>query len=230
MLNNSEKELSMTINNNRFQLRLTVALITVWSILSIAQPAVAHHSFGGETPSNLWQGFLSGLGHPVIGFDHLAFVIGSGLIGAKSKQGWLIPVGFIAATMLGTGIHLQEMNLPLLEVVVSVSVLAVGVLLTVAHSDEEEQSFPYTMVILLGSAIAGIFHGYAYGEAIVGAEMTPLVAYLAGFSVIQLIIALSSYKLAQTLLAQLSTPSLPLNRLIGCGIMGMGIVFMTSAI
>ena len=210
--------------------RLTFGLFTVLVLLTFAQPATAHHAHGGETPSNLWQGFLSGLAHPVIGFDHLAFVIGSGLIAAKTKQGWLIPVGFIAATMLGTGVHLQEMNLPLLEVVVSASVLTVGILITVASLDEEEESFPYTMVILFGSAIAGIFHGYAYGEAIVGAEMTPLIAYLAGFSLIQLIIALSSYKLAQTLLSQLTTPSLPLNRLIGCGITGMGIVFITSAI
>ena len=219
----------MTLNDQSWK-RLTFGLFTVLVLLTFAQPAAAHHPFGGETPSNLWQGFLSGLGHPVVGFDHLAFVIGSGLIAAKSKQGWLIPMGFIAATMLGTGVHLQEMNLPLLELVVSASVLAVGISLTVARPNEEEKSFPYTMVILLGSAIVGVFHGYAYGEAIIGAEMTPLIAYLAGFSLIQLTIALSSYKLAQTLLAQLSTPSLPLSRLIGCGIMGMGIVFLTSAI
>ncbi|MDR9405186.1 MAG: urease accessory protein UreJ, partial [Halothece sp. Uz-M2-17] len=70
----------------------------------------------------------------------------------------------------------------------------------------------------------------AYGEAVIGAEMTPVIAYLAGFTFIQLGIALGSYKLAQTLLAQFSTPNVPLTRLIGCGIMGMGVVFVTSAI
>jgi len=32
--------------------------------------------------------------------------------------------------------------------------------------------------------IAGIFHGYAYGESIIGARVAALVAYLIGFTVI----------------------------------------------
>jgi urease accessory protein len=36
---------------------------------------------------------------------------------------------------------------------------------------------------------AGIFHGYAYGESIIGAETTPLVAYMAGFACIQYSVA-----------------------------------------
>ena len=36
-----------------------------------------------------------------------------------------------------------------------------------------------------GSMSYGILHGYAYGESIVGAETTPLLAYLVGFAVIQ---------------------------------------------
>ncbi|PSO49698.1 MAG: urease accessory protein UreJ [Cyanobacteria bacterium SW_9_44_58] len=217
---------SITINE-QFWKRLTISLIAGLALLTLAQPASAHHPFGGETPSNLWEGFLSGLGHPVIGMDHLAFVVGSGLAAASSKRGWIIPVSFVLTAMAGTGMHLQGVNLPVLELVIGASVLTVGVLLAVGNTANEQL---YSIIIALGSAIAGIFHGYAYGEAIIGAEMTPLVAYLAGFSVIQLAIALSSYKLAQTLLTQFSTPSVPLPRLIGCGIMGMGLIFVTSAV
>jgi urease accessory protein len=32
----------------------------------------------------------------------------------------------------------------------------------------------------------GVFHGYAYGESIVGAQRGPLMAYLVGFTIIQL--------------------------------------------
>ena len=39
---------------------------------------------------------------------------------------------------------------------------------------------------------AGLFHGHAYGEAIFGAESTPLVAYLAGFGVTQYAIAIAA--------------------------------------
>lgn len=226
-------------NDERFWKRLTIGLLALIVVLSLAQPAVAHHPFGGEAPNNWWEGFLSGLGHPVIGFDHLAFVIASGLVAANTKRGWIIPLGFVMAAIAGTGLHLQGVNLPLLEVMIAASVIAMGGFLVLFQSNNvvgesnynnQAESFSYSLLIALGSAIAGIFHGYAYGEAIVGAEMTPLLAYLAGFTLIQLGIALGSYKLAQTLLAQVSTPSVPLTRLMGCGIMGMGVVFVTSAI
>jgi urease accessory protein len=38
--------------------------------------------------------------------------------------------------------------------------------------------------------VAGLFHGHAYGEAIFGAEATPVVAYLAGFGLTQYGIAI----------------------------------------
>lgn len=33
--------------------------------------------------------------------------------------------------------------------------------------------------------VTGLFHGYGYGGAVVGAENTPILAYLMGFSLIQ---------------------------------------------
>ena len=46
-------------------------------------------------------------------------------------------------------------------------------------------------------ALSGVAHGYAYGESIVGAESTPLMAYLAGFTIVQLVIVLAVYGLAR---------------------------------
>ena len=51
-------------------------------ILTTTSAALAHHPLGGMTPTSFTEGFLSGIGHPVIGFDHLAFVIAVGLIAA----------------------------------------------------------------------------------------------------------------------------------------------------
>ena len=34
------------------------------------------------------HGLLSGIGHPIIGFDHLAFVIAVGLIAAFNQTVW----------------------------------------------------------------------------------------------------------------------------------------------
>jgi urease accessory protein len=39
--------------------------------------------------------------------------------------------------------------------------------------------------LLAGFALAGLFHGHAFAEAVIGAEATPIMAYLAGLAVIQ---------------------------------------------
>ena len=38
-------------------------------------PAFAHHPLAGKTPSSFIEGFLSGIGHPVIELGHLIFAI-----------------------------------------------------------------------------------------------------------------------------------------------------------
>nr|MDJ0600449.1 HupE/UreJ family protein [Crocosphaera sp.] len=69
---------------NRSSLKASV-ILTVIGLLILAQPATAHHPFGGQTPSNFFEGFLSGLGHPIIGLDHFAFILASGFLGIKFK-------------------------------------------------------------------------------------------------------------------------------------------------
>jgi urease accessory protein len=150
----------------------------------LATPASAHHALGGTTPSNGWEGLLSGLAHPVLGLDHLAFVVAAGLIAALHRRGVFIPIAFVAASLIGTGVHRLALDLPAPELGISVSVLLMGALLFASP-----QRLP--IVLLLASA-AGIFHGYAYGESIVGAEMTPLSAYLLGLALVQLVIGLST--------------------------------------
>ncbi len=54
---------------------------------------------------------MSSIGHPVIGLDHLAFVIASGLIALKTTRGILIPFVFVIATGIVAGIHLASLAL-----------------------------------------------------------------------------------------------------------------------
>lgn len=61
-------------------------LVNVGLLVLLALPAAAHHPFGGEAPKTLFEGLISGIGHPVIGFDHLALVIAAGLLAAV----WLL--------------------------------------------------------------------------------------------------------------------------------------------
>ena len=169
-----------------------LGLAVTVGLLLVSPPAFAHHPFGGETPSNAIQGFLSGLGHPVIGLDHLAFVIAAGLLAALMGQGLSIPFSFVLASLAGTGLHLRAFDLPATEFSISASVLLFGILLAMRKR-------PPLVVVLGLAALAGLFHGYAYGEAIVGADMAPLLAYLLGFTSIQMGIAVAAYWAAKRL-------------------------------
>ena len=81
----------------------------------LSSPAFAHHAMGGEVPQTLFQGLLSGLAHPVIGIDHLAFIVLVGIAAAASGRVLAAPLAFIAATLAGTAIHLAGVGLPLAE-------------------------------------------------------------------------------------------------------------------
>lgn len=201
---------------------ISVMVMGAFLTLFISAPAMAHHPFGGETPVNILQGFLSGLGHPVIGFDHLAFVITAGLLAAVFTRGLFIPIAFVITSLFGTIVHLLSVNLPAPEFFIAASVVVFGLLLAMKHS------LPSGVVILLG-AVAGLFHGYAYGEAVVGAGMPSLVAYLIGFSSIQMVIAVGVYLMAQHLGA--SSDVKPLNlRFAGFTLTGVGAAFLSNMI
>lgn len=151
----------------------------------LSSPALAHHPLGGKTPANFSEGLLSGIGHPIVGLDHLAFVVAVGIAAVALGYRFLLPLAFVVATLIGTGLHIAAIDLPMVEAVISLSVLTAGVLLMTGRH--------LPIVVFAGLfAIAGLFHGHAYGEAIFGAETTPLYAYLAGFGLTQYAIAVLS--------------------------------------
>lgn len=214
---NLSQYFSLQKSNQVFFLGLSLLL------LLMAQPATAHHAFGGQTPQNFFQGFLSGLAHPIIGLDHFAFVVSMGLIAAGIVNGIGIIIAFVLAAMLGTGIHLMSFNLPLPEIAIALSVITIGVLLIL------KKQLPLAVLISLAT-VAGLFHGYAYGESIMGAEMTPLISYLAGFTVIQMVIAGATMKLAQSFQQTLENRQLPLIKYSGFAVLAIGVIALSSAI
>ncbi len=161
---------------NANPLRLAAFLAAV--CLAAVSPASAHHIMDGDLPSTFTQGLLSGLGHPVIGLDHLAFLIAVGIAVGVGGLSLALPIVFVAASALGVALHVLEFDLPGVELIVAASVVLIGVL--VASGRELPLA---AWAALFG--LAGIAHGYAYGESIVGAEPAPLWAYLIGLVIIQ---------------------------------------------
>jgi urease accessory protein len=68
-------------------------------------------------------------------------------------------------------------------------------------------------------AVAGLFHGYAFGESIFGAETSPLGAYVLGLVVIQSAVAVAIALIARHLGAGVSELA---PRLVGAAIVGVG--------
>jgi urease accessory protein len=189
-------------------------------VLASAAPAFAHHLMGGKLPDTFTTGLLSGLGHPIIGLDHFAFIAGVGIASAFLQRGFIAVVAFIIATIAGCTLHLMSVTIPAVEIIVSASVLIVGAAIMSGR------------LLSVGAAtglfaLAGLFHGYAYGESIFGAEQTPLAAYLAGFALIQTAIATGFMLLTRGLASMRVADAVP-SRLAGAVIAGIGLTFLVQ--
>jgi urease accessory protein len=158
----------------------------------IAEPAWAHHPMGGQLPQTFLQGLLSGFGHPVIGVDHLAAIVGVGILAALAGRSAAVVLAFSVAVIAGVGLHLTNVDLPASELFVGLTTLLIGALVIA------RQSMGAGLALLL-FAVAGLVHGYALGESIVGAEASPLLAYLLGLLIMQSAIGVVVYAAVRAL-------------------------------
>jgi urease accessory protein len=196
-------------------LRLVAGLLAFFA----AAPAFAHHAMDGQVPNTLATGLISGLAHPVIGLDHLAFILAAGLLSAPRARALLLPVAFVIASAFGTLLHVNNVDLPAGEIGVAISVLLLGLLLVTPRRIGDGL---FAAIL----ALSGLFHGYAFGESIVGAEATPLVSYFIGLAAIQYAIA-AGVVFAWRLLGKSHAPMLPqVSRIAGACIAVVGAVFL----
>jgi urease accessory protein len=152
--------------------------------------------------------------------DHLAFVVAIGLVAAGQPWRYGIPLGFVLASLLGTGIHLAGWDpLGLTELAIASSVVLFGLLLV------QPRQIP-SWLLLIGGSLAGLFHGYAYAETIIGAQPMPWVGYLLGLSTVQYGVALLALWAAERW--GLRIPGL--TRWAGWAITVVGAAFLTLAV
>jgi urease accessory protein len=179
--------------------------------------ALGHHFMDGALPKTFAQGLLSGVGHPLIGLDHAAFIVGAGFALACVPRGLWGVVALIGGSLAGAALHLAGISLPGGEIGVALSVILVAAILV------SRRRVPLSW-LACGAALAGILHGHAYAESIFGAEAAPLAAYLIGFSLIQFGVAAASFALHRRLQAVR-----PLSPALGVAIGAVGIVFLGLA-
>ncbi|WP_434612679.1 HupE/UreJ family protein [Tabrizicola sp. M-4] len=138
------------------------------SALLATVPAVvfAHQGHG--------SGFLSGLGHPVGGMDHLLAMLAVGLWAAMlgGRAVWALPISFVAAMLAGGALGLSGLPLPGVEPMILASVVLLGVAAALALR------LPMGWAVLAVAAF-GLFHGHAHGAE---GPQTGLALYAAGFA------------------------------------------------
>ncbi len=107
----------------------TIGLLLAFVLMLCAGAAEAHHVMDGEMPATWWQGLLSGLGHPIIGVDHLAAIFGVGALAAAQGASARVMIAFVVAMLAGAAIHAGKADIPAGEILVGVSLLAFAALL-----------------------------------------------------------------------------------------------------
>ena len=158
-------------------------------VLLAATPALAHHPLGGMPMETFTQGLLSGVGHPILGFDHLFFIALVGIVAVFTCKRYVAPAAYIGAMLVGCLLMYAGVALPAKEVFIGLSLLVLGGLALSGRT-------PALVPVIGLFALFGLFHGSAFGDSIAaqegGAGMAVLVGYLIGLGAVQYLIALGS--------------------------------------
>ena len=137
-------------------------------LLGITSAAAAHSETG------VAGGLVSGLLHPILGFDHLVAMVAVGLWGAQLGRPaiWLLPITFPMVMAIGALAGVGGMPLPLVEYGIALSAVVLGFMITFRIRTE------FWIASIIVGAFA-LFHGHAHGTEVPSA-VNPL-AYGVGF-------------------------------------------------
>jgi len=176
-------------------------------LLLTGAPAQAHHFVEitqlEATPLN---GLLSGLAHPLLGPDHLLFLLALALVGLRQRLRWM--VGLLVVGLLGSTAGLVGPGLPGAEVLVSLT-LVVEALVLLAR-------LPGWLLL---PAMA--LHGYVLSAAVLGWSAMPIYTYLGGLLLSQGLLLVVSLALLQPAARQLQAHG---RRLVAALLIAAGVV------
>ncbi len=135
---------------------------------AVAMPASAHTGAASA-------GLLSGLAHPLAGWDHLLAMVAVGLWGARQQGAarWALPLTFVGVMLLGAVLGLGRLALPGVETGIAVSVAVLGMVLLAGRQ------FKLPAAVAL-TALFAVFHGHAHGAELPAAA--GIGGYLAGMA------------------------------------------------
>lgn len=139
-------------------------------LATLAAPSIAWaHIHPGEA-----GGFLSGVYHPISGWDHILAMVAVGLWGAQlgAPALWLLPVAFPMVMALGAMMGLLGIPLPGVEIGIALSAIVLGAMVL-------SEARPPMWVAAGIVGFFAIFHGHAHGVELPAGQNGLL--YSAGF-------------------------------------------------
>ena len=97
----------------------------------------------------------------------------------------ILPLYFVTFSLIETILSVNFLVVPFSELIISLSIIVAG--LTSLYEKKINIYFP--IILALGGVF---FHGYAFGQSVVGIEASPLIAYLIGIALIGFVIIFGS--------------------------------------
>lgn len=184
-----------------------------------ATPALAHHPLNGMPMETFAHGLMSGVGHPLLGFDHLFFVLAMGIAAVFTARRFAAPAAYIIAMIAGCALMYAGVALPLTETIIVASLLVMGGVVLSGKA----LGTPTAIALF---AVFGLFHGSAFGGSIAGQEGGigggVLIGYFIGLAALQYAMALAAGFAAEKLLG--ATEASHVNaRLAGAMVAGVGV-------
>lgn len=142
-------------------------LFTLLMGLLLPNLVLAHETMQGG-------GLISGLSHPVLGFDHLLAMISVGILSAQmgGRSIWTVPTTFVGFMLVGGVVGIQGIPLFSVELGIAFSVLALGIALFAG-----KQCPPIFAMLFVG--FFAIFHGHAHGTEM--PQLAQPMLYALGF-------------------------------------------------
>ena len=134
-------------------------------------PSTVYAHEGGNMPLG---GFLSGLVHPVLGYDHLLAMLSVGILSAQigGRAIWTVPATFVSVMALGGVLGLIDIGISITEIGIALSLVILGSIIA------SERRLPMVLA-MIGVGFFAIFHGYAHGTEM--PQTAEPVTYAFGF-------------------------------------------------
>lgn len=191
---------------NRYKIGQTLMLASC-----VLAPSVALAHPGHDT-----SGIVSGMLHPLLGWDHLLAMVAVGMLAVmgRNKPAWQLPLAFVSFMLIGALFGISGVAIPAVESGILLSLVVLGGLLAFGRSCS-------LVLLTLCCALFGTLHGNAHGIELPANQGA--ISYITGFMLATIVLHAAGYLVAskwQTLVVRVS----------GVAIAGIGVVAMLAAI